>query len=253
MKHDFIDKHSTLDSVIHRLDPRVKILLCFGFLVLISSSSEIIKMIAYASIVCIAMILSRVPLHHYLKKLALVTPLLILLSLFIYISYVWGNSEHSTTFFLSRHHQVWEVLALLGLKIYLSVLVITLLVSCTRFNSLLWGLRKFRLPRIATTLSKLVYTYLFVFIDELHRTMRAYKSRTPVLRVSRVKVFGSIAGGILLRSIDRSEYIYRAMISRGFIGEFPEGDSNRMKAKDITVAVLFMSLLILVRVIVWKI
>jgi cobalt/nickel transport system permease protein len=252
MKHDFIDKYSTLNSVIHRLDPRIKILLSFSFLILITASFNLKLFGLYLVIAAVLIAVSKVPLEFFLKKLLLVTPLAVILSFFIFLSYLIEHNIEFTTEALSRFYPVHYTLALLVSKIYISILVITLLVSCTRFNDLLWALRKFKLPLVVTTLSKLVYTYIFVFVDELHRTMRAYKSRTPVRRISRVKVYGSIAAGILLRSMDRSDYIYKAMVSRGFTGEFPEGNSNRLKFIDLTAVILFLVTAVTAGVL-WKI
>jgi len=252
MKHDFIDKYSTLDSVIHKLDPRVKLLLSFSFLILISATANIKLFALYLGVVLVLIVVSKVPIGFYFKKLLLVTPLALILSLFIYLSYLFENKIAFTAAVFSRYYPVYNTLALLTAKIYISILVITLLVSSTRFNDLLWGLRKFKFPLVVTTLSKLVYTYIFVFIDELHRTLRAYKSRTPVRRVSRVKVYGNIAAAILLRSMERSDYIYSAMVSRGFSGEFPEGSANRFKRNDLTAVLLFLVTAVTARML-WKI
>lgn len=252
MKHDFIDKHSNLDSLIHRLDPRIKLLLCFAFLILIASTFNLSVFSIYLGSALVLIIVSKVPVNFYFKKLLMVTPLALLFSLFIYLSYLMENGIAIEMASLTRYYPVYKTIGLVTAKIYVSILVISILISCTRFNDLLWGLRKFRLPIVVTTLSKLVYTYLFVFVDELHRTLRAYKSRTPVRRISRIKVYGGIAGGILLRSLDRSDYIYKAMVSRGFIGEFPDGNRNRFKGIDLAAVSLFLAAAITVRVFLWN-
>ena len=252
MKHDFIDKYSSLDSVIHKLDPRVKLLLSFALLILIAVTYNLKLSVLYLGIVMALIIASRVPLHFYFKKLLLITPLVLVFSFFIYLSYLIKHQVAISAETLGRYYPVWDTLALTAARIYLSILVITLLVSCTRFNDLLWSFRRFRFPLVVTILSKLVYTYLFVFVDELHRVLRAYRSRTPVRRVSRVKVYGHIAAGILLRSMDRSDYIYKAMISRGFAGEFPEGNVNRLKWLDLTAVIFFLILLATARLL-WNI
>ncbi|MGD2085081.1 MAG: energy-coupling factor transporter transmembrane component T [Candidatus Aminicenantes bacterium] len=248
MKHDFIDKYSHLNSVLHKIDPRVKLLLLFCFLIFIAVTANLQLLGFYWGMVIVLMVMSRVPFHFYVKKLLLITPLVLIFSFFIYLSYLMEHRIAVTVEALSRYYPVWDTLALMAAKIYLSILVMTLLVSCTRFNDLLWSLRRFRLPLIVTILSRLVYTYIFIFIDELHRTMRAYKSRTPVRRVPRVKVYGHIAAGILFRSMDRSDYIYKAMLSRGFDGEFPEGNTNRLKWTDLAVVIVFIGIIVTPRI-----
>lgn len=252
MKHDFIDKYSNLDSPLHKIDPRVHLLLSFSFLILIASTYNLTLFPIYFGVVFVLLVISRVPFRFHLKKLLLVTPLVVVLSFFIFLSYIFEHKLSFTFEVFSRYHPVYQVLALMTAKIYLSILVITLLISCTPFNGLLWGLRKFRLPVIVTTLSKLVYTYIFVFVDEMHRTMRAYKSRTPVLRISRFKLYGNIAAGIFLRSMERSDIIYKAMVSRGFNGEFPEGNVNRIKFIDVAAVLFFLIFVTAVRVVLWK-
>ncbi|MCP4150941.1 MAG: hypothetical protein GY757_24555 [bacterium] len=242
MKHDFVDKYSNLDTLIHRVDPRIKLLLSFLFLILIASTYNITLFAFYFPVVVLLVLASKVPVHFFLKKVLLVTPLAVVLSFFIYLSYIMEQKIDLSLEAISGYLPVYETLALLVSKIYLSILVITILISSTHFNDLLWGLRKFKLPLIVTTLSKLVYTYIFVFVDELHRTLRAYKSRTPELRISRVKLFGSIAAVIFLRSLERSDYIYNAMLSRGFSGDFPEGNRNRLKFIDLAACLVFLAM-----------
>jgi len=240
MKHDFIDKYSGLNSVLHRLDPRVKLSLSFCFLVMITTAESIPLFGLYIVFTAILSILSRVPFRFYLKKMAAITPVALVISFFIYISYLIEHGAVLNAVNMKPYPGVYLLLAVMILKIYLSILVITLMVSSTRFNDVLWALRKLKMPLIVTTLSKLVYTYIFVFIDEMHRTFRAYKSRTPVRRVPRFKVYGNIAAGILLRSMERSDYIYKAMISRGFCGDFPEGNTHQVKLSDLTAVLIFL-------------
>jgi len=244
MKHDFIDKHSGLDSAIHRLDPRLKLLLTFLFLTLVSATANIKLFPLYFLVVILLMVFSKVPAGFYFKKLLLVTPLALILALFIFFSYFFQERLSFSWATLSTYYPIYDRLISMIAKIYISFMAITVMISCTHFNDLLWGLRKFHLPMVVTTLSRLVYTYTFVFIDELHRTLRAYHSRTPVRRISRMKVYGHIAGAILLRSIDRSDYIYKAMISRGFDGNFPDGNSNRLKMGDLYAALMFATIVV---------
>lgn len=253
MRHDFIDKYSYRDSVIHRLDPRVKLFLSFSFLILFVSTSNIKLFGVYLGLVALLVAVCRVPLSFFFKKLLLVTPLAVLFSVFLLLSFLVEQNMPLSFDSLFSPLPIYYKLALLVSKIYLSILVLSLMVSSTRFNDLLWGMRKFRLPMIVTTLSKLVYSYIFIFIDELHRTLRAYKSRTPVRRISRVKVYGNIAAAILVRSFDRSDYIYKAMISRGFDGEFPEGNANRFKWPDLAALSLFLAVACAARLLLWDI
>jgi cobalt/nickel transport system permease protein len=56
MKHDFIDKFSTLNSPVHRLDPRTKLLLSFLFLILVSATVNFKLFGLYLSVVLVLLI-----------------------------------------------------------------------------------------------------------------------------------------------------------------------------------------------------
>ena len=72
-----------------------------------------------------------------------------------------------------------------------------------------------------------LYRYLFVLMDEvLPAAAGAGMRAAPVCRAKaaavsllwRARVTGSMAGQLFLRSYERSERIYNAMISRGYTG-----------------------------------
>jgi len=192
-----------------------------------------------------------VPLRYYLKRALLVTPFVVMIALFMVASAAF--SGHSPELSLKHlTHPVYVKAALIMLKTYASIIMLTVLTSVTRFNCLLWAMRKFKFPTVVTTLSRLVYTYIFLLTDELHATQRAIKSRTPVIRMPKTKIYGNVAASILLKSIHRSQIVYYAMISRKFSGEFPEGEANRFKLADLAAAACFILIMASV-CLLWKI
>jgi len=242
MKHDFIDKYCHLDSVLHRLDPRTKLLSTFLLLVLFVASHQIKLFLLYYAMLAGLVVLSKVPLIYYLKRALLITPFVVLISIFMLASLLFFPGENISITQLTQHPTTLKV-ALIVLKSFASIILLTLLTSVTRFNCILWALRKFKFPPVITILSRLIYTYVFLLVDELHKSMIAIHSKAPVLRMPRTKVFGNLAASILLKSIHRSRMVYLAMESRQFSGEFPEGASNHFGLND--VAALLCCLLVL--------
>jgi len=236
MRHGFFDRHSHLDSLLHRLDPRTKLLFFLALIVAMVACQRPAHFGFFFLILLALMVLSRVPLIHFLGRLLRITPLVAVFAFFYLLPALFDGLGFAPG--IARSPQLTSVL-LLATKTYGAVLALTLLTSTTPFNDLLWGLRRFRLPRSVTTLCKLVYTYLFVLVDELQRMTIAIRSRAPQLRVARCRFFGQWLGSLFLRSLNRSETLYQAMVSRGFDGEFPEGGGHHPRAID----VLFLSAL----------
>jgi cobalt/nickel transport system permease protein len=103
----------------------------------------------------------------------------------------------------------------------LSVQVAILLTATTPFPELLHALRHLGLPSLLVTIVSLMYRYLFVLTDEATRLLRAREARSVGSGGSvvwRGRVAGHMVGQLFLRSYDRSDRVYNAMLARGMDG-----------------------------------
>ena len=120
-------------------------------------------------------------------------------------------------------------------KSWLSVQAALLLAYTTPFAELVDALRALRIPAIIVSIISFMYRYLAVLTDEAGRMSRARASRSaqaPHGRsggslVWRAKVTGSMVGSLFIRSYERSERIYSAMLARGFTGTFQSAELPR--------------------------
>ena len=120
-------------------------------------------------------------------------------------------------------------------KSWLSVQAALLLAYTTPFADLVDALRALRLPAIIVSIISFMYRYLAVLTDEAGRMSRARQSRSaeaPQGRSGgsfmwRAKVTGSMVGSLFIRSYERSERIYSAMLARGFTGTFQSAELPR--------------------------
>lgn len=95
------------------------------------------------------------------------------------------------------------------------------LVSSTGFRCLCQALRQWGMPAVLVSQLLFVYRYLYVLLCESLSMERARASRGYGRRAYPLRLWGVFIGQLLLRTIDRSERIHRAMLSRGFTGTFP--------------------------------
>ncbi len=227
MKHAFIDRYSDRDSILHRLDPRAKLLICFMLLVYLSAIRGFAPLLPVLVFFAFCAALSRVPAWFLLQRIILVLPLLTVLGLLIFFSFAWENPGGG--FF--QQTQGRRLLLMAG-KTILAVLLLSLLTSVTPFRRLLWAMRRLGLPRIVTTLSTLLYTYLFILVDEIHRCLRARRSREGRKLRNPLQSLGYVAGTIFLRGLNRADTVYKAMTARGFRGEFPDSVGSSLRPAD---------------------
>ncbi len=114
------------------------------------------------------------------------------------------------------------------IKSILSIQAAILLVSTSRPTEIFFALERLRIPTLFISIINLAYHYLFVIRDEVLRMMRARASRSSsgLTKKSsggslwwRAKITGGMAGSILIRSIETSDRVYAAMLSRGYNGK----------------------------------
>ena len=249
MKHDFIDKYSHIDSPVHRLDPRMKILAALAGIVVIVTeplTADPLHFLLYTALIAAVVALSRLPVRYLARRMLVVMPFILMAALFYPLSLLIGSETVA-----GERKEILTAGAIIFLKASLAVVLLIMLSSTERFHRLLMALRRLRVPVIITTVSALLYRYVFLISDEALKTNRARQSRTPgKLKTGRIKTYGNQVAVIFLRSWERSQTIYKSMLSRGFNGEFPDMQRMETGMADIVLPLLFVALLLTVRLVV---
>lgn len=194
MHHKTLDKHSRKNSIIHKIDPRIKIVFTLLFLIFISLSKEKIYFIAIFSFIILTMSLTNISPLFYIKRIVICFPFLIFL------------------FFLPI-----ETALLLFARATASILTIITLMSTTKFTDFIDALKYFKVSKIFLMIFSFFYRYLFLFIDTANKMKLAVKSRSfsKKQRLNKGTVSNMI-GCLFIRSYDQSERVYQAMLARGY-------------------------------------
>ncbi len=145
----------------------------------------------------------------------------------------------------------------IALKSWISVQAAILLTATTSFPRLLAALQQLKLPPILLTIIGLMWRYLFIIQDEVTSMLHARASRSTGVPTAgrrpggsmlwRARVTGNMAGSLFLRSLERSDRVYAAMLSRGYNGELPPGGRLQMPARQVmglVLAILFLLFLL---------
>lgn len=149
--------------------------------------------------------------------------------------------------------------ASITIKSWISVQIAIVLGATTALNSLLAALRDLKLPSLLVSVIGLMLRYLYVIGDEALRLLRARNSRSalptgPTPRRSggniswRAKQAGGMAGSLFLRSLERSERVYSAMLARGYNGQPPTSAAapfTRRQSKTLILGLAAAALLLL--------
>lgn len=166
--------------------------------------------------------LARLPFSYILIRSLIVIPFALLLGLFA--PFTVGHEVVATWSIGGwvieiKREGLWILLSL-SLKSILSVMATMIVVSATRFHHLLSALQFFMVPKFVLSVLMFLYRYLFILLDEFVRIIRARNSRCYMMRRrGKLKITGALIGSLFLRTYERSERIYFAMLSRGYSGK----------------------------------
>ncbi len=213
----YLDKLSTMDTPVHRLDPRIKLVTTLVFIFTVVSFDKYavsaqLPFLVYPVFLATA---GNLPLGYILRKLLIVSPFALLVGIFNPV-YDREIIYHAGSIGISGG---WISFASIMMRFLLTVSTAFILIATTGFNMICLALEKFRMPRSFVIQLLLLYRYLFVLIDEALRMIRARSLRSFGKRGMGLSVAGSMIGQLLLRTVNRAKRIHLAMLSRGFTGE----------------------------------
>ena len=242
-------------SLIHRTDPRIKIILMILLIVFIFVSQNMYALGFSAAAVLTAIIISRVPLKMYLKNMKAILPVLIftaLINLFYDEGEVllhWWKIEITTG-------GVYKAI-FMAVRIVLLILVSSILTYTTTPNDLTDAIESLLTPLKFIGLRGAVHTlammmtialrFIPTLIEEAEKIMNAQKARGADLEsgiiINRIKALIPILIPLLISSVRRAYELAEAMECRCYNGG--EG-KTRMKQMKLSFIDLLISLLVLI-------
>lgn len=250
MHHAHIDRFAHQDSPLHRLDARGKLLAVLAYTaVLISFSRYETLRLAPMFVGPLAMLwIGNIPLWLAFRRVLLLSPLVLMAALASVLS------DHSTQVALLGPWRVevaggYLTAANVLVKFALALLAMTALVAGTPFALLLEAMRRLGLPRLMGMVLAFLYRYIFVLLDESMRLRRARDFRGAALAGPgrKLAAAGSVAGSLLVRTLDRSGRVYTAMQCRGYSGQSVSLERLALARRDAVFLVTVVAYLVLCR------
>jgi len=224
MKHSFLDRYSDRDSVIHRIDPRGKLVVTLAFIaaVVLTPFGSWLAYGLFFTVIAVLIALSRLPVSHFVKRSLVIIPFVLLVAAFIPF-FREGEVAGSYNLWLwqvSVTHSGLQVLWNIMAKAWLSILSLILLTSTTSFSNILKGLEQLMMPKVMVMIMSFMYRYIFLLTDEVLRMKQARDSRNfgGGRKLWQIGTVGNMIGTLFIRSYERGERVYASMVARGFDG-----------------------------------
>ena len=259
--HTF-ERYQQRNSVIHHIDPRVKVVAAVLFIianVLLPDGSWLAFIGGFVIVMALAY-LSRLGAWFVIKRSFVALPFaLAAISIMFTIP-----GEALTTFSIGSWTFSITDAGLLRfvsimIRSWLSVQMAILLTAVTTFPDLMHALRHLKVPQPLITIISFMYRYLFVLADEVMRLLRAREARSASIPgyksggsiVWRAKVVGNMAGQLFLRSYERSDRVYKAMLARGYRGHMFTMRPHIMQTHDWLALLIMLFLLFIMQLLAY--
>ena len=246
MEYLNLEEYTEGHSLLHRLDPRIKLICAFASIFCIVFLTRwYLPLIFFAACFGLALF-SKASLKVYAKRLWI--PISLIAFIGVIMPFTYGST-------------IIAKVPLLGLPIYLqgiyfgvlvftrciaAVSVLNVLILVTRITTVMDSLAWFRVPSVIIDTMMLMFRYIGILSEESTRMYRAQASRCghskSVSYFKKIANYGNIAGSLLVRAFDRSVKVGNAMMSRAYTGKYAlfRYEKKKMPKKDILIGALII-------------
>jgi len=231
-----IDEYAHLGSPLHRWDSRFKFIGLMALIFAFSFVQDLRMLPAIVVVTCAIYIISELPGSFMMTRLRY--PSFFLLVVVLLLPFLSGHTIIMSIGPLDLRQEGLVAVLLIATR-FLSILTIGLVLFGTApFLTTIKAMRALGLPAILTDMAFLSFRYLGEIGGDLQRMetsmrLRGFHER----RFSRhgFAILAWLGGSILVRSYERSEWVYKAMIMRGYGQATRPRDEFHASSYDITV------------------
>lgn len=232
------DRYQHGSSIVHQLDPRIKVIVTILFIastVLLPNGAWVgfATSLVLVTLVCA---LASLGALFALKRSFVALPFV-----FVAITVLFTTPgqtiigwQNDNTMLTITDAGVMRFLSILA-RSWIAVQMAIVLTATTNIPDLLHGMRHVRIPPLLIAIIGFMLRYLDVLADEAMRLLRARDARSVGNGGSlmwRARVAGYMVGQLFLRSYERSERVYQAMLARGFDGRFLTVSDHQLRRRD---------------------
>ncbi len=255
--HQF-DHYQSGDTAIHQLDPRVKLVITVGFIfsnVLLPDGAWWAFLGAWLVVLAASLFAGLSPRFLLSRSLVALPFALAAVTVIFTLPGEPVLSVKAGPWIITATAPGLVRFTSILLRSWVSIQAAILLTATTTFPDLVHGMRHLHFPTILVAIISFMYRYLFVLADEVLRLLRARESRSAGGLAGqkaggglawRAGVAGSMAGQLFLRSYERSDRVYQAMLARGYQGTLLTLNTHIMRAADWTALAIALTAIILV-------
>jgi cobalt/nickel transport system permease protein len=240
----YMDALASGTTALHRLDPRAKLLVTLFFITAVVSFNkyEVSALVPFALYPVFLISAGELPPGYLLGKVLLASPLAVLVGVFNPLL----DRQALLHFGPLAVSGGWVSFVSILARFLLTVMSALALLALTGINGVCEGLSRLGVPGAFVVQLLFLNRYLLVLTGEASAMSRARALRGGARRM-RPGLFAQIAGHLLLRTLDRAERVYRAMLARGFSGRLRVARSYSFGGVEVAFTAVWTALFVFFR------
>jgi len=235
------EKFSEGNSPLHKLDPRIKIIVALFFSVIVAVTDKYTSLSGALLFAVGAVAVARLKTKEIISRLLVVNSFIFLLWLMLPFTFPGKNIYTLGSLNISQEGIKYALL--ITIKSNSIVLTGIALLSTSSIFNLVHALRHLYFPDKLTQLFFFTYRYIQTIHSEYVRLNNAVKIRgfKAQTNLHTYRTYAYLVGMMLVRSYDRSKRVYNAMLCRGFKGKFWTLNHFVFKKSDLVTGTIMIS------------
>jgi cobalt/nickel transport system permease protein len=208
------------DSLIHRMDPRLKVISAILYAFIVALSFRFTTLFTALGFSLLLIVLARLNAQKVAKRLAVVNGLIFFFWFVLPLTF-----EGKPLFYLGPLAVTREGVILsaqITLKSNAILLAFIPLIASMSIATLGHTMNRLNIPNKIVHLFLLTYRYIFVIYQEYQRLSRSAKIRgfRPGTNAHTYRTYAYLIGMLFVRASARAQRVHQAMLCRGFKGKF---------------------------------
>ena len=246
------EEPSPKDSIIARLDPRIKIVTVFFFSIAVAVLNRIPVLLCALMLAFLIVLTAKVSIKELIKRL---TPVNMLVGfLWLFLPFTFAGKPIFYIGSLPVTHEGVLYATRISIRSNAIMFMMIVLVVTTSIFTLGHAMHALKIPKKIVHLFFFTYRYIHVMQREYIRLVNSMKIRgfRAKTNLHTYKTFAYMIGMILIRSFDRAQRVHNAMLCRGFKGNLYSLKTFSIKKRDMASLVLALAVIIMLGVLEWK-
>ncbi len=235
------EQFSTGHSFVHKLDPRVKIIVAILYSIVVAVSSNFSALLPALGVSIFLIALGKLSIRKVFYRLLLVNGFI--LFLWVFLPFTYKGEALFTIGPLAGTKEGVLYASQITVKCNAILLAMIALLSTTTIFTLGHAMGQLYFPDKIVHLFLFTYRYIHVIFQEYKRLTNAMRIRgfIPGTNLHTYRSYAYLVGMLLVRSYDRAERIHKAMLCRGFHGRYYTLTQFSIKIGDIIYLSLMLS------------